>query len=50
MGDFLAKGGPATRQDIVLATKFHGKMGRASTGKGTLVAGSFRSARPVCAG
>ena len=27
VGDFLAKAGPAKRQDIVLATKFHGKMG-----------------------
>ncbi len=34
VGDFLAKAGPAKRQDIVLATKFHGKMGEGRNQEG----------------
>jgi aryl-alcohol dehydrogenase-like predicted oxidoreductase len=34
VGDFLDKIGPAGRQDIVLATKFHGQMGEGPNRQG----------------
>jgi aryl-alcohol dehydrogenase-like predicted oxidoreductase len=34
VGDFLAHAGPATRQNIVLATKFHGQMGEGPNRQG----------------
>ena len=34
VGDFLAQAGPARRQDIVLATKFHGRMGEGPNREG----------------
>jgi aryl-alcohol dehydrogenase-like predicted oxidoreductase len=34
VGDFLAQAGPTRRQDIVLATKFHGRMGEGPNREG----------------
>jgi aryl-alcohol dehydrogenase-like predicted oxidoreductase len=34
VGDFLAQAGPGRRQDIVLATKFHGRMGEGPNREG----------------